>query len=392
MNQPRRDGTASAGFPTLSRRGVLRTGAALLTAASAGHAVSVTRALAAPSARQAATTLSPGQIAFVLSHEQFTVPELVELAVAAEAEGFDGVWASDHLQPWQANQGHSGLAWLTLAALGQRTRHLHMGTGVTCPSLRYNPAVVAEAFATLGLLYPGRVFLGVGSGEALNEAAATGTWPKWQERSDRLVEATQLIRALWSGQPVDHRGRYYHVTAQLHDVPSVPVPIFMAGNGPRALRRCGEHGDGLITDPETWHEHRAQFEAGVSAAGKTAASPILAEQFVVVGGPREAEAAARLWRFIPRAWKPYYDIPDPREIERRANAEVPLEEVSRRWPVSTDPDVHAHALVKLFGSGVTQVYVHSAEPDQLSVIRFYGRQVLPRVRRRVAAAAPPPVR
>jgi G6PDH family F420-dependent oxidoreductase len=179
---------------------VLRSGAALLAAASAP------RVLAAQTTSPGDALVASGQIGYVLSHEQFAVPQLVELAVGAEQEGFDAVWASDHLQPWLASEGHSGLAWLTLAAIGQRTRRIRMGTGVACPSFRYNPAVVAEAFATLGQLYPGRVFLGLGSGEALNEAAATGTWPRWRERSQRLVEATQLIRALWTGRQVEHRG------------------------------------------------------------------------------------------------------------------------------------------------------------------------------------------
>jgi F420-dependent hydroxymycolic acid dehydrogenase len=257
-----------------------------------------------------------GQIGFMLAHEQFTVPQLVELGIAAEEAGFDLVSTSDHFQPWQANEGHVGLAWLTLGALGQRTRRIGMGTAVTCPSYRYNPAVVAEAFATLGLLYAGRVFLGLGSGEALNEAAATGAWAKWPERSARLVEATDVIRQLWTGQQVDHQGQYYRVNARLYDVPTVPMPIFMAANGPKAMRRSGQYGDGLIIDPKTWKARKAEFEAGAKAAGEDPTQlPVLVEQFVVVGDKKDAEAAARLWRFVPKAWKPYFNIPDPRTIE-----------------------------------------------------------------------------
>jgi G6PDH family F420-dependent oxidoreductase len=199
------------------------------------------------------------QIGFTLAHEQFTVPYLINCGVAAEQAGFDVVSLSDHFQPWQANEGHCGSAWITLSALGQRTRQLRMGTSVTCPTFRYPPAVVAEAFATLGLLYPGRVFLGVGSGEALNEHAATGVWPRWPERSERLVEATHLIRDLWTGKQIDHQGQYYHVNARLYDVPAVTVPIYMAGNGPQAVRRSAYHGDGLITDPTTWRKSKAEF-------------------------------------------------------------------------------------------------------------------------------------
>ena len=158
-------------------------------------------------------------VGFMLAHEQFPVPELVELGVAAEQAGFDLLATSDHLQPWQANERHAGQAWITMAALGQRTRRVWIGPTVTCPTFRYSPAVVAEAFASLNLLYPGRIFLGLGSGEALNEQAATGSWPKWPERSERLVEATEIIRKMWTGKQIVHTGKYYNVNAKLYDPP-----------------------------------------------------------------------------------------------------------------------------------------------------------------------------
>src|SRR5437868_11960866 len=126
---------------------------------------------------------------FVLSNEQFPASQLVELGAAAEKAGFDAVWNSDHFQPWQDNEGHSSLAWLVLAAVGQRTQRVVMGTGVTCPTYRYHPSIVAQGFATLSVLYPGRIWLGVGTGEAINEEAATGQWGGYTERAERLVEA-----------------------------------------------------------------------------------------------------------------------------------------------------------------------------------------------------------
>jgi TAT-translocated FGD2 family F420-dependent dehydrogenase len=273
---------------------------------------------------------------------------------------------------------------VTLGALGQRTKRIGMGTAVTCPTFRYPPAVVAQAFATLGILYPGRIFLGVGSGEALNEQAATAVWPKWPERSERLVEATEVIRRLWTGQQIDHRGKYYHVNARLYDVPPVPVPIFMAGNGPKAMNRSGQYGDGLITDPKTWKKSKANFMAGATSAGKDPARlPVVLEHFVVVGDQREAEEAAQLWRFLPKAWKPYFNIRDPQTIEQRATTEVPLEKVYQDWPVSTDPDVHVRALTELFDAGATTVLVHSGQHNQHRVIDFYARSVLPHVRRHI---------
>jgi alkanesulfonate monooxygenase SsuD/methylene tetrahydromethanopterin reductase-like flavin-dependent oxidoreductase (luciferase family) len=143
---------------------------------------------------------------------------------------------------------------------------------------------VAEAFASLSLLYPRRIFLGLGSGEALNEQAATGLWPKWPERSERLVEAAEVIRKLWTGQQISHHGKYYTLDAKLYDPPTDPIPLLMAANvGPKAMYRSGQYGDGLITDPETWKQHRAAFESGAGASGKDPKRmPVLVEQFVVV--------------------------------------------------------------------------------------------------------------
>ncbi len=321
-------------------------------------------------------------VGFMLAHEQFPATQLVELGIAAEEAGFDLLATSDHLQPWQANEGHSGAAWATMAALSQRTSRVWMGTTVTCPTFRYNPAVVAEAFVTLGSLAPGRIFLGVGSGEALNEQAAIGSWPKWPERSERLIEATTIIRQLWTGQQIAHEGTYYKVNAKLYDPPAKTIPLLMAGNGPKAMRRAGLHADGLITDPMTWKEHKSEFEAGAKAAGKDASKmPVLVEQYVVVGDKTDAKKAAELWRFGPKAFKSYYNIRDPKEIQKRADSEVPLEKVYGDWPVSTDPSVHAKAITDLFDSGATIVNIHCGQEDQKRVIEFYGKEVLPRIKK-----------
>ncbi len=328
------------------------------------------------------------QVGFQLAHEQFTVPALVELGVAAEQAGFDLLAFSDHLQPWQTNEGHSGQAWITMSAIGQRTKRIRMGTTVTCPTFRYNPAVVAEAFASLSLLSPDRIFLGIGSGEALNEEAAVGFWPKWPERSDRLVEATDVIRKLWGGQQVVHNGKYYKVNARLYDPPAKPIPLMMAGNGPKAMHRCGQYADGLITDPKTWKEHKSEFQKGVADGGKEMSKvPVFVEQYVVVGGQQELREAAELWRFGPKAWKPYFNIRDPKTIQERADAEVPLEKVSEGWPVGTDPEVHLKVLNELFDSGATEVHIHAGQHDQKKVIDFYGKEVLPRLRNKTSAKA-----
>jgi TAT-translocated FGD2 family F420-dependent dehydrogenase len=323
---------------------------------------------------------------FMLPHEQFPAPQLVQFGVAAERAGFDLLATSDHFQPWQANEGHSSEAWVTLGALGQKTKKVWMGPTVTCPTFRYSPAVVAETFATLSLFSPGRIFLGIGSGEALNEQAAMGSWPKWAERSDRLIEATEIIRKLWTGEQVSHQGKYYKVEGKLYDRPASPIPILMAANGPKAMARAGQYADGLVTDPKTWKEHKNEFVNAVKAAGKNLDTmPVLLEQYAVVGTQKDAEQAAELWRFGPNAFKTYFNDPDPRSIQSRAEKELPLEKVYSDWAVGTDAAAHLKKVNELFESGATIVNIHSGQPDQMRVIDFYGKEVLPRMKMPKAA-------
>lgn len=330
--------------------------------------------------------LRAGMIGFVLAHEQFTASDLIKTGAAAARAGFELLATSDHLQPWQANEAHSGAAWVTIGALGSQAPSAWMGTSVTCPTMRYNPAVVAEAFATLSQLYPGRVFLGVGSGEALNEQAATGDWPVWRERWDRLIEAITVIRELWTGQNVSHQGAYYRVNAKLYDPPAAPIPLFVAANGRKSMRLAGQHGDGLITDPLTWKNFRSEWQKGAHDAGKNPAGmPVMIEHFVVVGDETDALLAAEQWRFIPKAFKSYFNLRDPAEIQRRAEAEVSLEQLTNQWPVSTDAEEHIAAIQALFDSGVSIVNIHSGQADQRKVIEFYADQVLPRFRQPMPA-------
>ena len=321
--------------------------------------------------------LRKGMFSYMLASEQFPTVELVKLGAHASRAGFNVLSTSDHIQPWQANEGHVGQAWVALGAMGAQT-HSWMGTTVTCPTMRYNPAVVAEAFATLSHLYPGRVFLGVGSGEALNEQAVTGTWPKWQERWDRLVEAITVIRQLWSGQDVAFKGKYYTVNAKLYDPPAKPIPLLTAANGKKSMRLAGQYGDGLITDPLTWMQHKAEWQSGAQAAGKNPAEmPVLVEQYVVVGDRQSANQAAEFWRFGPKAFKTLYNVPSPTEIQQKADAGTSIDEVQKCWAIGTDPAVHVKKMHELFASGVSIVNVHSGQPDQARVVDFYGEKVLP---------------
>lgn len=365
----------------INRRTLLKS-AGLITGASAFSGRGLSLAQSSSASGGSMDGLRKNMVGYMLAHEQFPVPRLVHLGELAEENGFDLLATSDHFQPWQTNEGHAGEAWVTMGAITQRTRKIWIGPTVTCPTFRYNPAVVAETYASLSLLAPGRIFLGIGSGEALNEQAATGVWPKWLERSERFIEAADIIRKMWTGETVSHKGRYYNVHAKLYDRPTKPIPLLMAANGPKAMYRAGQHGDGLITDPKTWKIHKPEFEAGARAAGKNLADmPVLVEQYAVVGDKNDAEAAAELWRFGPKAFKTLYNVRDPGKIQKDADAQIPLDQVYEGWAIGTDPNVHLKKIHELFDSGVTIVNVHCGQPDQERVIHFYGKEVLPKLRR-----------
>ena len=361
------------------------TGSALAQDATPASDTSATPSSQA-AASQIATREGAPKFGFVLSHEQFRTPDLLDFAVGAEQAGFDEIWMSDHFQPWQDNEGHAMFPWLTMALVGERTSKIVFGTGVTCPTYRHHPSQVAQVFASLGVLYPGRVFLGAGTGEALNELAATGQWAPYEERSARWVEAIELIRKLWKGDWIEHKGDYYQVPiAKLYDVPDQPVPVFMAASGPKSARLVGQHADGWITgaaDLLKKPQLKEAFQEGARAAGKDPATmPVRAETFVVVGGEEEATYAAKRWNFTPKSWtKNLLWEPDPRKIERKAADEISLKEVSKDWPVSEDPAVHVEAIQKVIDAGASHVYIHSGQADQHNVIEFYGDKVLPLLR------------
>ena len=319
-------------------------------------------------------------IGYFLSHEQFSPASLVEAAVRAEQAGFDSVWASDHFHPWQENQGHAGSAWLTLAAIGQRTTSVILGTAVTCPIYRNRPTLVAQAFATLGELYPGRVFLGVGTGEAVNELPAGGGWGPYDERLSKLREAVTLIRRLWTQDRVTHDGDAFPIAnAKIYDKPTELIPIYIAASGPRSAALAGEIGDGWITNSTTLLEAAHVVEAFRGSLNASPSAEVLVEQYVFVGDRTQAYKAAPLWQFAPMAGR-VLDMDDPREIQQLAEAEVTLDQVVEPWLVSQDPTEHISQIRRLFKAGATQVAIHSLQPDQDRLIEFYGRDVLPALR------------
>ncbi len=317
-------------------------------------------------------------VGVVLSHEQFRTDQLVAQAQAAERGGFQYVWASDHIQPWQDNEGHSMFPWLTLALVGNSTSRISFGTGVTCPTYRYDPAVVAQAFASLAVLNPGRVFLGLGTGERLNEQSATNRFGPYAERRDRLIEAIKLIRQLWSGSRISFAGRYFQTNSlKLYDLPATPPPIFVAASGPKSATLAGRYGDGWIgqardiTNPGLV----AAFAAGAKAAGRDAATlGKRAEMFAVVGDKDQAARAAILWRFTAGA----VDQPDPAAIQRAAESN-PIDEVLAHWTVGVDPVAHVRAVQAILDAGAVP-FLHFPQDDPVTAIDFYASNVLPRLR------------
>lgn len=337
---------------------------------------------AACGARQEAgppsTTPSSGPgVGFVLSHEQFSTSQLVDQAHAAEQAGFCYLWASDHLQPWQDNEGHSMFPWITLALVGQRTNHIPFGTGVTCPIYRYHPTTVAQAFASLAVLYPNRVFLGVGTGERLNEQAATAQFGPYRERHDRLVEAVTLIRQLWSGQRISFQGRYFQTSQlKLYDPPPSAPLIFVAAGGPKSAHLAGRYGDGWISEASGIKDQKlvAAFNKGARESGRDPGKlGKRAEMFAVVGDQNEIARAAELWRFTGGA----VDQPNPVDIQRAAQAN-PVDKVIHGWTTGTDAATHIAAVQAVLDAGATP-FMHFAQGNPLAAIDFYRTAVLPRL-------------
>src|SRR5258708_32650812 len=218
------------------------------------------------------------RLGYKASAEQFGPRELLDFAVAAEANGFETVFVSDHFQPWRHSDGHAPFALAWLAATGERTKHVVLGTSVVTPTFRYHPAIVAQAFGTLGVLFPGRVILGVGTGEHLNEGALGIAWPDNKERFARLREAVKLIRRLWTEQSVTFEGEYYQTrNATIYDRPDEPVPIYVGAGGPLVAKYTGRAADGLIcTSGKGMELYRDQllpsFAAGAAESGRDASA------------------------------------------------------------------------------------------------------------------------
>jgi coenzyme F420-dependent glucose-6-phosphate dehydrogenase len=309
--------------------------------------------------------------------------------VQAEHLGFDSVFISDHFQPWRHDGGHAPAALPWLGALAARTDRVLIGTSVLTPTFRYHPAVVAQAFATLGCLAPDRVILGVGSGESLNEVALGVEWPDGKERFARLKEAVTLIRQLWTEDRVTFDGTYYRTeNATVYDKPDRPVPIYIGASGPAATRLAGRIADGFITTSGKGHDLYTEtllpaVREGAGKAGRSVDDIDLMIEVKVSFDPdlERARTDTRYWGALALSPEEKTGVEDPIEMQRRADA-LPVERTVTRWIVSTDAAEHAAKVAEYLDMGFKHLVFHAPGPDQDRFLRIYSEEVLPRLRER----------
>lgn len=332
-------------------------------------------------------------LGYKASAEQFGPRELVEIAVAAEQHGMESVFTSDHFQPWRHDGGHAPFSLAWMAAVGERTSDIRIGTSVMTPTFRYNPAVLAQAFATLGLLYPNRITMGVGSGEALNEIA-TGfrgagpqEWPEFRERYARLREALRLIRAVWTEDRVSFDGEYYSThDASIYDRPEHRVPIYIAAGGPQMAKYAGRAGDGFIA---TSGKGRELYEdqlmpavrEGLAIAGTDEATfdKMIEIKISYEEDDHTARENTRFWSPLSLSKEQKHDITDPREMERAADA-LPIETIAKRWIVGSDPDAVVAEVKQYVDWGFTHLVFHAPGHDQRRFLSLFERDLAPRLR------------
>jgi len=332
------------------------------------------------------------KLGYKASAEQFGPREMLDFAVHAENVGFDSVFVSDHFQPWRHTDGHASFSLAWLAAVGERTSKVTLGTSVATPTFRYHPAIVAQAFATLGVLYPERILLGVGTGESLNEVPANGMeWPAFKERFARLKEAIDLIRKLWSEDRVSYDGAYYQTkSATIYDRPEALIPIYLAAAGPQSARLAGRIGDGFICTsgkpPELYTEKLLPSVAeGIGKSNQ--AKPDyenLIEMKVSFDTDRDrAMQDTRHWAALALSPEEKVGTGDPMEMEKLADA-LPVERAASRWIVSDDPEEHIGHIEPYINMGFSHLVFHAPGIDQIRFLDLYSEQVLPLLRSRYA--------
>jgi coenzyme F420-dependent glucose-6-phosphate dehydrogenase len=322
------------------------------------------------------------------SAEQFGPRELLDFSVLAEQSGHDSVAVSDHFQPWRHKTGHAPNSLVWLGALAQATERVQLLTSVLTPTMRYHPSIVAQSFGTLGCLAPGRVILGVGTGEAMNETPATAAdWPGAKERRLRMAEAISLIQELWSRERVTFEGEYYRTDkATIYDKPEQPVPIYVAASGPLAAKLVGRVGDGFITTsgkkPELYAELLENVAAGAEAAGRDSSSIVRTIE-VKVSYDHDADYALHAcewWAALALTPDEKSGIEDPIEMERLADAHA--DRAHTRFIVTNDPQECVEKIWWYVDQGFEHLVFHAPGGDQRRFLEQFSADVLPLLRER----------
>jgi coenzyme F420-dependent glucose-6-phosphate dehydrogenase len=325
------------------------------------------------------------KIGYAAALEQFAPNEIVDLSVAAEEHGFTGVMAADHFQPWVPEQGQASYVWNVLGALGQRTRG-DLGPGVTCPTFRHHPAIVAQAASTLEAMYPGRTWLGLGSGEALNEHVFGGYWPEPPERIAMMFEAIDVITKLFTGKDVKHKGDYFRLhTTRLWTRGEAPPPVLVATAGPITARKTGARCDGIITPGATTEKVAgvlAKFDEGARSAGKDPSTMPKLLQLHLSWAESDEEAMDNAIRQWPNGGMKFakQDVRSPYDFAAMASL-VRREDFEGRMVISSDPDAHRAEIQRFLDLGITHVYLHNVGRNQADWIEVFGRDVLPKLQR-----------
>ena len=326
-----------------------------------------------------------GTIGYAAMFEQFTPTDLLTYSKQAERAGFGAVMASDHFHPWVPQQGQSAFVWAWMGALGVQTSRVKFGTGVTAPGFRYHPAILAQASATLAAMFPGRFYLGLGAGEALNEHIVGQYWPEAPVRIERLFESIEIIQALFTGKVVKHRGTHFTVeSAKLYTLPENPPPIYVATSGPIVAKRTGRTVDGIITVGAADEKIRMlldRFAQGAREAGKDPARMARILQLHVSWARNLEEATDNAVKEWPNGGMnfPKADIRNPEDFEAMAKLVRP-ENYKNRVLISPDPAEHAAHIQHFIDLGFDEVYIHNVGRNQEAFIDVYGRDVIPALR------------
>jgi G6PDH family F420-dependent oxidoreductase len=314
------------------------------------------------------------EIGYALSSEEHAPADLVRNAAMAERVGFTFALISDHYHPWIDRQGHSPFVWGVIGAISQSTKRLVLGTGVTCPTVRIHPAIIAQAAATAATLMPGRFFLGVGSGENLNEHILGDRWPPTDTRLEMLEESVEAMRTLWKGGIQSHDGDYFLIeNARIYDLPDKPVPVMVAASGDKAAALAGRIGDGLIsTSPQK--EVVTAFERG----GGAKRAPRYG-QLTVSWARSEKQAVDTALEWWPTAAVPgelSQELPMPAHFEQ-ASQSVSADQIREAMPCGPKAQPILDKIAEYEKAGFSHVYIHQVGPDQEGFLRFAQRQVLP---------------